>query len=106
MMCKFVNFFIHFDFRVILLVDDQKPLRISVSNIIPVGLRVLTIDYATSYYQWLLLSNRHIPSISTDDVLGMESEVRRRTFTSDRYKIRFLSGNEPTCTLRPTPSLR
>ena len=59
MMCKFVNFS-YFDFRVIIQVDDQKPRRISVSNIILVGLRVLTIDYATSYYQWLL-SNRHIP---------------------------------------------
>ena len=76
-MCKYVNYS-YLDFRVIIQVDDQKPRRISVSNIILVGLRVLTIDYATSYYQWLL-SNRHSRSISTDDVLGIESEVRRRT---------------------------
>ena len=71
MMCKYVNYS-YLDFRVIIQVDDQKPRRISVSNIILVGLRVLTIDYATSYYQWLL-SNQHIPIYLHDDVLGIES---------------------------------
>ena len=58
-MCKYVNFS-YLDFRARIRALNQKPRQILVSNIILVGLRVLTIDYATSYYQWLL-SNRHIP---------------------------------------------
>ena len=77
MMCKYVNYS-YLDFRVIIQVDDQKPRRISVSNIILVDIRVLSIDYTTSFYQWLH-SNRRIPFISSNDVLGIESEVRRRT---------------------------
>ena len=70
-MCKYVNFS-YLDFRARTRAVNQKPRQILVSNIILVGIKVLTIDYTTSYYQWLL-SNQHIPIYLHDDVLGIES---------------------------------
>ena len=71
MICKYVNFS-YLDFRARIRAVNQKPRQILVSNIILVGIKVLTIDYTTSYYQWLL-SNQHIPIYLHDDVLGIES---------------------------------
>ena len=77
MMCKYVNFS-YLDFRARIRAVNQKSRQILVSNIILIGIRVLTIDYATSYYQWLF-SNRRIPIYLHDDVLGVENEVSRGT---------------------------
>lgn len=73
MMCKYVNFS-YLDFRARIRAVNQKSRQILVSNIILIGIRVLTIDYATSYYQWLL-SNRRIPIYLLHDVLGVEIKV-------------------------------
>jgi len=71
MMCKYVNFS-YLDFRARMRAVNQKPRQILLSNIILIGIKVLTIDYTTSYCQWLL-SNQHIPIYLHDDVLGIES---------------------------------
>ena len=77
MMCKYVNFS-YLDFRARIRAVNQNPRQILVSNIILIGIKVLTIDYATSYYQWLL-SNRRIPIYLLRRRFGGGEEVSRGT---------------------------